>query len=318
MAGLRGNVAALSFAKQTAKGTAATAPLDRLAFSGGNLGPSRTTDQLSETDSTRNQGITFVQQTAAEGAPEVYVRDANLHHVLQGVLGAIATTGTTNYTHTLTPANALPYYTFWREIDGTLWERFEDVMFSEVTISADTAGPLTAAMNLVGRKAIQLTADPTSGWPEVSAGSVYNFNEATVTVSGGATSLVSNFELTITNNVTLQQTDDSVPYDVVPGLFEVTLGFDMIFETLTEYKNFHYGGGTTQVSTIYTTSAVFDFVKGANNAVKFTFPANGLAIEEFPVEPDPGGAPIVVPVRARAQRSASPFLTAEVKNQVAT
>jgi hypothetical protein len=318
MAGLRGNVAAVSFAKQTAKGSVAATPVDRLPFSGGSIAPSRSVDNLSETDATRNQGVSYVQQTAVEGSPEVYVRDANIHHVLEGVLGARATSGATNYTHTLTPSIALPYYTFWREIDGTLWERFEDVMFSEVTISADTASPLTAAMSVVGRKAVQLTSDPTSGWPAVASGAVYNYNEATVTLSGGATSLIGSFECTITNNVTLQQTDDSQPYDVVPGMFEVTLGFDLIFETLTEYKNFHYAGGTAQSNAIYTTSAVFDFVKSANNAVTFTFPANGIAFEEFPVDPDAGGAPIVVPVRARAQRSASPFVTAVVKNQVSS
>jgi hypothetical protein len=318
MAGLRGNVATLALGKQSAKGTPLATPTDVYAFSGGSINPSHSTDQLSETDATRNQGATFVQQTGTEGSPEVYARDAGMHHILEGVLGTKVTTGATNYVHTLTPANALPYYTFWRTIDGTLWERFQDTMFSEVTISADTAGPLTAALSLQGLAATQITSDPTGGWPAVLAGSVYNFNEATVTLSGGATTLVSNFELTITNNVTVQQTDDSIPIDVVPGTFEVTLGFDMIFSDLVQYKAFHYGGGTAQVNTIYTTSADFLFTKGANNSLQFTFPANGLALEEFPVDPDPGGSPIVVPVRARAQRSANPFLTAVVKNQVAT
>ena len=41
------------------------------------------------------------------------------------MLGTDTVTGTTpNYTHTITPASALPYMTLWREVSGTLWEQY--------------------------------------------------------------------------------------------------------------------------------------------------------------------------------------------------
>lgn len=324
MAGLKGNVAWFAFAKQSAKGTPATAATDMLPFSGGSIGPTRAVDQLSETDSTRNQANDFVSQTGAEGSPETYVRDASIHHILTSVLGAVVDSGLTpNYTHTITPANSLSYYTFWRNQGDLLWQEFDDCMVNEVTISASAGQPLTASLSLLGRSATRLTSDPSPSWtgpPVVSIanGPVYNYNDAAVTLAGGATSLVGSFECTISNNVTAQQTDDAVPYDVVPGQFQVTLAFDLIFETLDEYNRFHTGttSGTTQSPNIATTSADFIFSKGANNSIDFNFPA--IAYEEFPVDPDPGGAPVVASVRARAQRSGSPFLTATVKNQVAT
>jgi hypothetical protein len=315
MAGLRGNQAYLLGGKQTGRGVPATTFAARWPFSGGDLSPTRAIDQLSETDANRDEGTSYVQQTAAEGSPEVYVRDNSVHLPLYYALGAISTSaGPTNFTHTLTPANTLPYVTFGKMLGATLYEQYEDCMVSELTVSADAGSPLTAAFSVQGRKSIRQAAEWATP-PAQENGAVYNFNEAAVTLGGGATSLVSSFEMTYTNNVSTQQTDDSVPYDVVPGLRSATLGFRLIFEDLVEYNKFHYGGaaGTTQSPNIFTTSAAFTFTKGVNNEVSFTFP--NIAYEEFGAAPDPGGDPIVVDVRARTQRSGSPIVTAVVKNQ---
>lgn len=323
MAGLRGNTAWLMAAKQTAKGAAAApavATTHKNPFTGGSIGPVRTVDNLSETDSARDQGIAYVSASGVEGAPEFYVRDASLGFWLFAVLGADAVTGTMpNFSHVLTPANTLPYITAWRDIGDTLWEQYLDCKVSNLTISADAGSPLSATANIQGLQASRLTTDPsTSPAIPLASGAVYNYNDATVTLSGGTTALVSSFELGIENNVTRQQTDDVVPYDVVEGVREVTLGFNLIFETLAEYNSFHYGGaaGTTISPNIYSTSAVFNFSKGANNSIAFNLPS--IAYEEFPVEPNAGGDPITVAVRAVAQRGASPVVTATVANQVAS
>lgn len=323
MAGLRGNQAWLMFAKQAAQGTAATVAAgttQKVPFSGGNVGPVRETDNLSETDSNRDQGAPYVTTTGVEGSPEAYVRDPSIAALLLGVLGADAITGTTpNFTHTLTPANTLPYFTFWRNLSSTLWEQYKDCNISSLTISGEAGSPLTAAIGIQGLVPTRLTADPDVGnLAPLASSSVYNFNDATVTLGGSATSLIRSFELTIENNVTRQQTDDVTPFDVTPGLREVTLSFDMIFSNLTEYNQFHYGGaaGTSVSSSIYQTSALFSFDKGANNSVAFNLPQ--IAYTEFAPEPDPGGDPIVVSVSAVGVRSGSPIVTATVKNQVAT
>ncbi len=249
------------------------------------------------------------------------MRDANIHHFLTAALGAQADSGATNYTHTITPANALPYYTLYREIGGTLFEQFNDCMANEITISADAGSPLTCSLSFLGLSATRLASQPGTissiALPDATK-PAYNFGEATVTLAGSGTALVSSFELTLSNNTSTQQTDDFAFYDVVPGQRELTLGFTLIFETLAEYNRFHYGGtgGTAQSPTLATVAANFTYTKGANNSVAFDFPS--LAYEELPVDPDPSGAPITVDVRARAQRGSSPIVTATVKNQVAT
>lgn len=319
MAGLRGNQAYLVLAKQTGKGVAPTAWEDKYFFSGGSIGPTRSQGQLAETDNTRDAGDYYTEETAVEGNPEVYSRDASLHHILEYVLGSrskVTTTG--NTVHTITGSSAIPYITAGRMIGATLYEQFNDLKVSEVTISAGTHEPLTAALTVMGRSSVRQAAEWAAGMAPPAASSIepLNFNDATVTLGGGATSLVSSFEVTVANSVKLQATDDSIPFDVVEGVRTVTLGFDMIFENLKEYNKFHYGSesGTTQSSQIFTTTAAFDFAKGANNGATFTFPK--IAYQEFPVEPDPGGDPITVSVKAAAQRHASGFVTAEVRNQV--
>lgn len=321
MAGLRGKTAYLAAGKQTAKGTIATAAKHIWPFVDGSIAPTRETDSLQETDDKRDAGITYVKQTGVSGNPSVYVRDNSIDFLLASALGAVVDSGTMpNYTHTITPASALPYVTFWRMIGDTLFESFTDNMVSELVIRADAGGPLTAQATIVGLRAERLISDPAPSWVGVTSesGAVYSYNDATVTLSGGATSLVSSFELSISNNVTVQQTDDSVPYDLVPGTLTIGLSFDLIFETLAEYNAFHYGGtsGTTISPTTYTTSANFAFSKGVNNSAVFDF--TSLAYEEFPVEPQPDGSPVTVSVRAEAQRNAGALMTATIKNQKAT
>jgi len=317
MAGIRGNQAYLAFAKQSVKGTPITVFTDKTFLTGGNISPTRNTDQYSETDANREEGDTFVTQTGAAGAPEFYVRDEVMHHALQAGFGSISTSGTTNYTHTINLANALDYWTFAKMQGALLYEQYEDCMVNELTVSAEAGQPLTCALDIAGRKSVRVAAEWATP-PTTASSTPYNFNEAAVTLGGGATALVSSFELTVTNNISTQQTDDSIPYDVVPGLRAVTLNFDMIFETLAEYNKFHTGtdSGTTQSPNVFTTSADFTFTKGINNSVAFSFPK--IAYEDFPVEPDTSGDPITVSVRSRAQRHASGKVTAVVKNQVAT
>lgn len=322
MAGLRGNEAWLMFAKQASKGTLATvaaATTHKLPFTGGNIMPVRETDNYSETDASRDQGAPYVVNSGVEGTPEVYVRDASIGGLLLGVLGTDVVTGTMpDWTHTITPANTLPYFSFWRNLSSTLYESYRDCQIGSLTISAEAGAPLTAAVGVQGLIPTRLTANPDAGdLAPLASGAVYSYNEAAVTLGGGATSLIRSFELTIENNLTRQQTDDVVPYDVTPGIREVSLSFDMIFESLDEYNKFHYGSaaGTTVSNNIYTTSAVFAFNKGANNEIAFNLPS--IAYTEFAPEPDAGGDPITVSVSAVGVRSGSPIVTATVKNQVA-
>lgn len=326
MAGLKGNIGWIMAQKQAVQGTLATPAIPataipgayRSALAGGGIGPARAVGQLSETDASRDQGVSFLQSITATGAPEFYCRDDNLGFWLQAVLGSDAVTGTTNFTHVLTPSNSLPYISIWRAVSDTLWESFVDCKVSSLVIAATAGNPLTATATVQGRIPARLTADPsTTPAIPLSSGYAYNYNDMDVTLAGGATALVSGFTLTIDNNVATQQTDSAVPIDVTEGQRTVECDFDLIFSSLDEYNKFHYGSasGVAASQQIYTTSISLVAANGTNNG--FTFALPSIAYTDFPVDVNPNGDPISVAVKAVAQRNASPIITATVKNQAA-
>lgn len=321
MAGMRGNVGWLMGQKQTAKGTLATPAIAnafKTPFSGGSISPVREIDSLAETDSSRDQGVSFVVTSGAEGSPEMYVRDRLIGFFLYWALGAVSTSGTTNLTHTITPNNTLPYVSLWKSMGDLLWESYQDCQIGSLTIASEAGRPLTMTAGVSGLIPTRLTADPSlSPVIPMENSTVYSYNNVTgaVVLGGSATALIRSFELTVENNIQRQQTDSVTPYDIYVGTRTVSLGFDLFFETLAEYNKFHYGGaaGTAISPSIFTTSAAFTFTQGVNNSIAFSLPS--IAYTEFPVEPSAAGDPVISSVRAVAQRSGSPVLTATVKNQ---
>lgn len=338
MAGIAGNKATLAVAKQSAKGVTVVTPSFKNAFSGGNIAPSRAMDRLAETDSARDQGALYVASAGLEGTPEVYARPNSLGLYLGGVLGGIAApTGTTPaITHVFTPADTLPYHTFWKSQGGILLERFSDCVIGSLTLAAEAGAPLTVAAGVQGVNYKRLVAGTDDAaitahdGVALDARSPFSFNQVDVMLGDNqatpvlaATKAVRSFEMTIENNITAQQTDDVTMYDIAVGTREISLGFDMIFENANEYLKFHTGSNTgTQIATnIYTTKARFTFTKAAdagdtNSAASLVLDFPSIAYEEFPVEPDPGGDPIVVSARAVAQRASgvSNLVTATLIN----
>ena len=96
MAGLKGNVAWWAAAKQSAKGSAAAYAPFKAPFTGGGIQVTRETANLSETDSSRDQGVSYVVRSGVEGGTESYVRDSYIHNLLEGTLGkrTVAASGT--------------------------------------------------------------------------------------------------------------------------------------------------------------------------------------------------------------------------------
>lgn len=324
MAGLPGNVAWLGAGKQTAKGTPATAGVVLSGLAGsGRLAPTTDTDQLAETDARRDAGVTYAKLISVGGSPEFYARDTSIDFWLAAVLGSVVDSGTTNFSHVITPTIALPYLTVWGMVGNALWEKGTDLQVSELVIRADTGGPLTVSPTLMGLGITRLTADPSStAFPsmQIESGPVYNMNDSVgaITIGGTVSAAISSFELTISNNLNLQQTNSITPHDLSAGRLDVSLAFDMGFEDLTEYNKYAYGSaaGTTPQAAIFTQAMAFTFAHGTNNSIAFNFPS--VSYEEFPVEVQPDGSPIVVSVRARAERNAGSMMTATVKNQRAT
>ena len=91
-------------AATVATGTAEERPRGRRSA------PVRETDRLAETDSSRDRSNSFATTGGVE-TPRSSTHVSRLGLWLTGVLGTDTVTGTTpNYTHTITPASALPLH----------------------------------------------------------------------------------------------------------------------------------------------------------------------------------------------------------------
>jgi hypothetical protein len=317
--------------KQSAKGTAATvgAAGYKNKIVAGSAHPERNIERLNETDSSRDQGNAFISSFGAGGDPTVYVRDSTLGLLLTGVLGGDAVSGVGPYVHTITPANALPYFTIWRYFEAQtndVYERFEDCVITSLTIHGEAGQPLTAQFSFMGRKAVRLASDPTSTITDdlqapylMAEGSASPGGASNFTINGtAAVATISSFDYTVDNNAAVQQTNDFYPYDIAPAKRLVTVGFDMIFETYTEYAVFHYGAGpgTTPTATIGEANTQFVFTKTAvTNIISLAVPK--FTYEEFPLENNTDGTPITVAARGSANRNGvSAITTAIITNQI--
>lgn len=323
MAGYAGNNAWLAHGKQTTAGTPAATLRAKQPLTGGTVAPERVVERLQETDASRLVGSAYLSRGGAAGTPSFYCRANPLPDLLEGVLGtatydAVGTGSPLVYTHVFTPGTTLPRFTFVRMIGNALFEIFPDSFINSLTIRGEAGQPLTVEANIVGLSSTISVAEPASTTALViESGVPLFFHEGTISLSGVTgtpMSKIRSVEFTVENNFTQQQTDDVALLDAVPGTQNFSVGFELIFDSLTEYQAFHYGAGTTQRGDLYTTTATFQFDKTAPvRQLKLDF--TNLAYEEFPVEPDAGGAPIVVAVRGALNRPASgSSVTATVKN----
>ena len=178
-----------------------------------------------------------------------------------------------------------------------------DCKISGLTISAEAGQPLKATANVVGAVATRLTSDPTTSPTAIALDSTapFNFNNATVTLGGSGTTLVRSFELDIQNNVSRQQTDDFTPIDVVEGIREVSLSFEMIFADLTEWQQLplrkRLGHGVLQLDPHHLCRVR---LLARHEQIRSTSPSRPSRTR-FPVDLNTNGDPITVQVRAAAQ-----------------
>lgn len=294
MAGVSGNIATLAVGKQSAKDTPQTTPTYKLKFTGGNVEARRDTIQLAETDSSRQQGATVVTGTRVEGSSEHYVRPSSFGLLGYLALGAISTTGVGPYVHTITPsASALPYATLYKAIGSTiLVDRYSDCWISSLVLRGSAGGALTCSVNWMGLKALHGETDPVLA---VETATPLVYPDVTVTLGGSTTAIVESFEVTFDNQSQLIPGDTGIYHaDHALGELQARGTMTLLFENDQEYRRHLTGtvGGTAPTTTVASQALTIAANAGASAIVEAIFA--GVAWTEFPVNPDPGGAPIKV------------------------
>lgn len=219
------NIYALAAAKQTAKGTAATAPTKRLLQVAGDFDTAQDLGNESWSNLGKYSGNTdWVNSVLGTGTPGVEADLDGLAYLMWLFSGSeTVTTNVVTATlkdHVVIPSNTPgPYSTWWKTIGLTApkRERFDDCRIGQVQLEGSTANkairvtPTVMALD----PAKNLAADPT--WPALpDPKTVLLFTEAAgaFMIDGVVIRGHSQFTVVLNENIGAKFTDDTVPYDV--------------------------------------------------------------------------------------------------------
>jgi hypothetical protein len=312
-------------ARQTAKGSAAASPTFGLPTRGGGLlvvEVEQDPDPLTWRDTYRTpyEADRKAVRPGMSLATRAYLRALGL--LLYGALGQISSSGTTDYTHTITQASSLPYLTAWTLL-GTERAKVVDCKVDELAISWDGRGLLDVDVTLLGltssfgESAFTAATDESTGERLSPVGSTLKVDV------GSATPVVAPVragEFRIRNNLTRLELASSVlPADVVEGASEVTCNLTLVPDDLGDWREFLTGtaSGTSATAAPIYGSVDLLFQIAANKSLQIVIPRCAFTVS-FP-EGDTGGGPVELSLEGTALRQASAgAVTATLKNQVAS
>lgn len=257
----------LAIGKQTAKGVPATTAAFRTRVSGGNVEPVSNIITLAETGSNRLPRTLLKVSHGVDGNPASYVRDDIFGLWLWLALGTKSVVGVADpYTHTITPANTLPYFTLWRKLGDLVWEKFVDCKIAQLEVTSEAEQAIQMTATIVGTKATALSsatyateaaAAPEAGAGETNTGAyAHAYGSGLLLVEGVAVTRMERIALTIANGAGRQYGDSIYADDISEGAQSITIATRERVVTPALYNRLHYGSATPASGTEPTTEVI--------------------------------------------------------------
>jgi hypothetical protein len=239
----------LAFAKQSARGTPATAAAFRIPLVGGTVMPRKQVELLEETGTSRLRGQAFTVQTGVEGSPEYAIRPAAIGLLLYAVLGAKSVSGAGDpFTHTFNEAAEQPWLTFWRQLENLKYEKFVDCRVTQLVLTSEAGRPLRAGLTVVGLDPRHLAsgtyATEVAVTEETGAPIMHYDGSGALKIETVAVASIESIVTTINNNNTFAQGDSLRGYDVPEGMLDIMFAVRTLIEDAAEYNRFFYGSAT--------------------------------------------------------------------------
>jgi hypothetical protein len=265
---LEANYYALWLGKQTAKGTANTAPSKRLIQVGGGLDSARDDGQENYSDLTKYGTSTdWVNSLLGSGEPIVEATPEEMAYLLWLFHGAETVTAVTGpptaSQHRFQPTTSLGFYfTVFTRVGSTniIKRQSNDCIMSRIAFeasSANKAARLTARIVSLDPGAIY-TTDPTQALPTdrpflhtdlaLNAGST---SDGSMVIDGVTFRGITQSSLVIDDAWEPVYGDDSRPYDWVQGNPSVTVGATLLLDSvgLGQWNRLIYGTTSPTVGT---------------------------------------------------------------------
>jgi hypothetical protein len=311
------DAATIAFGRQTAEGSALVTPKYEIPMGSGSVRPVRNVEALDWTSDSQDDVGHYVSLNAVEVGADLPVLPVSCVSLFQAVLGARTTSGAGPFTHTLTPADSLPFFTwFYRQPGNDYWTA-SDLKLGEFELSFDAGSPLTLSVSGTGKSWTR--SDTKWGAATLVEGVTPFFTYIGATVrlehstSPAATQVrnVPGGSITCSRNIENIQTDTLGYYAMAETSrsFEVALN-DVVLEDNDFLNAIHTGStsGTTPSSQPLYGSAEFVFrgsdeAAAATRGVTVTVPR--ILWEADIPEADPGGAPARLNLTGRVSKPAS-------------
>lgn len=310
----------LGVAKQAAKGTA-VAPSTFAKYRDKPIGPTFDMESYREGGDGRDFAYGVKTFHKHDGSFMVLARPKIIGILLHALLGADAVSGLeAPYTHVLTPADTLPWLTIETgevKTSNLIIERIQDCKINSCKISGRAGKPVEISFDFLGIQAVKEAAAAT---PSYESDDPFVFYQGTYNVDSGATTLITEFDITINNGVAGDiQTVEVHRDDMVALGREVLIDFKLKLADATRYANIHYGGGTAVSDDLYEGDLTIALAYGSGadeRGLTIEIPKFYYSASEIPR----GAEPEVIyhSCHGKAHKGASDIATITLKNDVST
>lgn len=324
MSAIQKRLAKVGIAKQTVKGTAISTPQFGFGIRSGSVfgvelqqeREAITLDNRVAPVATRLGIVPGVEFTT-----RLYPKSIGL--LMYGVLGAISTSGSGNYTHTITPFDDLPYLTL-RGLHGTTeFPQVRDCKVDELGIKWSKTEPpevdvkLVGAVMLLGGTTWTPTVDDSRATFLPTAGGTFKLDSASSTP---VVAPVSAGEIKISNNLEPIMLSASIePDDVFPAEHVLECSFTLTMADFGDWRETITGSasGTTSTPAVVYGSFDMQFTIDANTSLQLVSTRVAYTAD-FP-DADPAGGPSEIMLNgAIVLPAAGAAITATLKNQQAS
>lgn len=322
-----GNIADMSFALQSAKGSAASAGQWRVYLAGGSMPHAQMTkEDFIETSGNRMLRDAYVSSVHVEGEPDIHMMPVSAFPLFYGVLGSKAVSGASDpYTHTATASTSLPYFTFWQMLGSAKFEKYTDVVVAGLKIRGESGKPIVITPRLMGLTPSYLSSAEATATVEKSNRFLHYDGSAALKVEGTAVASIRSFEIDIDNGAELIPGDSLTPNDVAVGRLSVTCTATMLISDFDLWERLMYAsssptGGDTPTKTPLELAGSpaglsFTWTRVATTRIA-TCLIPRVQVDPFDDQPNTDGNPLLrtVTYRAYAPTDDSTPITLTMKN----
>lgn len=236
-----------------------------------------------------------------------------------GALPGGNTATVTNYVHTFTTFDDVPYLTLFGQEGPSSYLSVQDCKIDELTLSFDKLSAMRAETKLLGCQTSFLGSPWTAGADERVSGGYLNASGQPFAVDGVAATVTGGSVKLSNKLVPIMTAYQAFPSDVFPGLLSIDWSLKVIPDDLTVWRKVVMGSatGTTGSAVPYYGSLSFKWALDANTDLTF-YAQRAKMLSAFPdASPDGGPAEITVEANVSQVTSGTP-VTATLRNAVAS